>query len=205
MGDYDDPTLLQNVALYQAAGIKVIGYITGGYEGSGGGDGYDDYWYSLELNMKLITNMATQDHVDGVFIDECSQQPDAASKAYLKALTDLAHSFGLITWGNVGVDQFSSWFFNEGGFDLMQSSEAWVGQDLSPVQEAYGSRISVTGFKSGYTLEDAVRLTFDAWDKGIAYCYINTNEYTQIAPWFEEYANLLRLVYNFHVFLSLVF
>src|SRR4030065_2404564 len=35
---YTASWLLQNVAGYQAAGIKVIGYITSGYEGRGGGD-----------------------------------------------------------------------------------------------------------------------------------------------------------------------
>ena len=189
---YTASWLLQNVAGYQAAGIKVIGYITSGYEGKGGDDGYATKWYSLDMQKKLITNMATIDHVDGVFIDECSEQPGTASKTYLKALTDLAHSYGLITWGNTGVDQFDEWFFTEGGFDYMQSSESWRGQALSSVQKKWGSRISVTGFNSSYTANDALRLTLDAWNKGLAYCYINTVEYVAIAPWFEQYAQMLR-------------
>jgi hypothetical protein len=193
---YTASWLLQNVSGYQAAGIKVIGYLTSGYEGKGGDDRYSLSWYSLEMNKKLIKNMATLDHVDGVFIDECSDYPNASSKAYLKTLTTLAHSYGLITWGNVGVDDFDSWFFTDGGFDLMQSSESWVGQALSPVQKAYGSRISVTGYNSRYTADDAQRLTLDAWNKGIAYCYINTVEYTSIAPWFEGYAARLRTAQN---------
>ncbi len=47
--------------------------------------------------------MAAVDRVDGVFIDECSSYPDARSKEYLTALTDLAHGYGLIAGGNVGV------------------------------------------------------------------------------------------------------
>jgi len=188
--------LLQDVAGYQAAGIKVIGYITGGYEGGAGedtgGDGYGSYWYSLELNKMLIRNMAEIDGVDGVFIDECSSYPNTSSKAYLRELTDLAHSYGLITWGNVGVDQFDDWFFTEGGFDLMQSSERWQGQSLSQVQQDWGYRVSVTGFNASYTAEDAFNLTIDAWEKGLAYCYINNVEYVSIAPWFEEYTALLR-------------
>jgi hypothetical protein len=189
---YSPAWLLQDGAGYRAAGIKVIGYLSAGYEGAGGADGYDRKWYSLEMNRKLIQNMAALDRVEGVFIDECTDYPDGASKAYLKELTALAHSYGLLTWGNVGVDDFDSWYFGEGGFDLMQSSEAWEGQALSPVQKAYGYRISVTGYNSGYTVEDAVRLTLEAWKKGIAYCYINTAEYTSIAPWFEDYAAKLR-------------
>ncbi len=192
MQGYNDSWLLQNVKGYQAAGIKVIGYITSGYEGRGGDDGYSSSWYSLEMNKKLITNMALIDRVDGVFIDEVSAYPGAQSKQYLKTLTDLAHSYGLITWGNTGVDQFDEWFFTEGGFDYMQSSEAWRGQALSAVQKKWGSRISVTGFNRSYTADDAYRLTIDAWNKGLAFAYINTTEYTSIAPWFEEYAGMLR-------------
>jgi hypothetical protein len=192
MDGYNGTWLLRGIAQFQSAGIRVIGYLTAGYEGKGRADNQDPRWYSLDLNKKLITNMAALDHVDGVFIDECSDYPDAGSKAYLKALTDLAHHYGLITWGNVGVDQFDSWYFTEGGFDLMQSSEEWVGQELSSVQKEYGSRISVTGFKASYSLEDAIRLTLDAWKKGIAYCYINTVEYTAIAPWFEQYAAKIK-------------
>jgi len=184
--------LLQDVAGYQAAGIKVIGYITSGYEGAGGDDHYSPYWYSLETNKMLITNMATLDHVDGVFIDEVSDYPNAARKDYLQQLSDLAHSYGLIVWMNTGVDDFDEWYFTSNVADFMQSSEAWTGQSLSPVQAKWGSRIGVTGFSKRYTAEDAYNLTIDAWCKGIAYCYINNVEYTKIAPWFEEYAEMLR-------------
>jgi hypothetical protein len=182
------PWLLQNVKGYQRTGIRVIGYVTAGYEGKKDNKQVEPCWYSLELNRKLIKNMAELDRVDGIFIDECSDYPDAASRKYLKVLTGLAHSYGLIAWGNVGVDDFDSWYFTDGAFDYMQSSEAWIGQELSPVQKEYGQRISVTGFNAKYTVEDALRLTLDAWQKGLAFCYINTVEYTSIAPWFEDYA-----------------
>ncbi|MCX6819596.1 MAG: hypothetical protein NT129_06400 [Candidatus Aenigmarchaeota archaeon] len=189
---YTATWLLQNVSGYQAAGIKVIGYITGGYEGKGGDDGYAAKWYSLATNKMLITNMATIDHVDGVFIDEVTDYPNTASKNYLKNLSDLAHSYGLIVWMNTGVDQFDEWYFTSGVADLMQSSEAWKKQSLSTVQKNWGSRISVTGFKSTYNAQTAYNYTIDAWCKGIAYAYINNVEYTGISPWFEEYAQMLR-------------
>jgi len=66
MEGYNDPFLLQNISGYQAVGIKVIGYISSGYEGAGGDDKYDLHWYSLEINEKLIRNMANEDHIDGV-------------------------------------------------------------------------------------------------------------------------------------------
>ncbi|MFH1640243.1 MAG: hypothetical protein ABIB93_08075 [Chloroflexota bacterium] len=189
---YDTDELLQNVAVYQAAGIKVIGYLTGGYEGTGSAGDVDPQWYSLEMNKKLITNMARLDHVDGIFVDECSKFPDESAKSYLRELTTHAKSYGLITWGNVGEDSFDPWFFTEGGFDFMHSTEDWHGQDLSPVQKEWGHCISVTGFNPDYTVQDALDLTIDAWNKGIAFCYINNAEYSTIAPWFEEYATLLK-------------
>ena len=189
---YTATWLLQNISGYHAAGIKIIGYSSGGYEGKGGGDHYASKWYSLETNKMLITNMATIDHVDGVFIDECSDFPNAASKAYLKALSDHARSYGLIVWMNTGVDNFDEWYFTANIADFMQSTESWTGQSLSAVQAKWSSRIGVTGYKSSYTAQDAYNLTIDAWCKSIKYCYINTVEYTQIAPWFEEYAQMLR-------------
>lgn len=189
---YNTWWLLQNISLYQKAGIKVIGYITGGYEGKGSGGGIEPQWYSLELNKKLIKNMAEIDHVDGVMIDECSAFPNEGSKKYLKELTDLAHSYSLITWGNVGQDEFDPWYFTEGRFDLMKSTEKWQGQSINKVQEEWGSRISVTGFDSEYTAGDAYRLTIDAWEKGIAYCYISNTGYSSLPTWFEEYVQSLR-------------
>jgi len=78
----------------------------------------------------------------------------------------------------------------------MQSSEDWKNQPLSQIQKKYGNRISVTGFNETYNVNDAIKLTLDAWNKGLAYCYINTTEYTSIAPWFEEYAYRLRMAEN---------
>ncbi|MFH1640245.1 MAG: rhodanese-like domain-containing protein, partial [Chloroflexota bacterium] len=191
-GAYSSPSLLQNVAGMKAAGIKVIGYTSSGYEGRGSAGGQPLSMFTLAMLQKQITNMALLDGVDGVFIDECDSFPDASQKYYLKGLSTLAHSLGIIIWGNTGVDNFDPWYFNEGGFDLMQSTERWQGQALSAVQQAYGSRISVTGFQSGYTAEDAYNLTLDAWNKGIALCYINNAEYQTIAPWFEQYATQLK-------------
>lgn len=181
----------QNIAEYQAAGIKVIGYITGGYEGTHSDGSINPMWYTLEMNEELIKSMAEMDHVDGVFIDECTDFPSDTSKTYLKTLTDLAHSYGLITWGNVGDADFDPWYFIEGGFDLMQSSEDWHGQTLSQIQHDWGYRISVSGLGTTNTAQDAYKLTEEAWQQGIGYCYISTT-YKELPSWFEDYIALLR-------------
>jgi hypothetical protein len=191
-GEISSPGTLQDASAYQAVGIKVIGYLTSGYEGQGSAGKLDPQWYTLEMNQKLIRNMAEIDQLDGVFIDECSAFPDQNSRNYLKTLTDLAHSYGLIAWGNVGLAQFDSWFFTQGGFDLMQSDENWKGQDLSPVQSDWGYRTSVTGSNPAYTARDAYDLTIKAWQKGLAYSYISDTDYASLPSWFDDYFSLLK-------------
>lgn len=190
-GQISKEDAFQNISEYQAAGIKVIGYITAGYEGTHSDGSVGPQWYTLAMNEEFIKNMAEIDHVDGVFIDECTNFPSDAARAYLKTLTDLAHSDGLITWGNVGEARFDPWYFTDGGFDLMQSREDWDGQSLSQVQNNWGSRISVSGLSKAYTAQDAYNLTKEAWQEGIAYCYISTS-YETLPPWFEDYIVLLR-------------
>lgn len=195
-GQISGNSVMQDISFYKMAGIKVIGYLTSGYESQGSAGKIDPQWYSLEMNQKLIKNMAEIDLVDGVFIDECSSFPNQNSRNYLKNLTDLAHSYNIITWGNVGEAQFDTWFFTKGGFDLMQSNENWQGQDLSPVQRDWGYRISVTGSNPEYTARDAYKLTTNALQKGLVYCYICGTSYASLPSWFEEYVNLLGNYHN---------
>ncbi len=183
--------IMQNITAYQEAGIKVIGYLTTGYEGKGSAGKIEAKWSTLETNKKLIKNMAEIDKVDGVFIDECTSFPKEKSKDYLKTLTDLVHSCGLLTWGNPGEAKFDSWYFTAGGFDLMQSNENWHGQKLSPVQREWGSRISVTGNNPKFTAEEAFKLTVNAREKDLAYCYLSNSGYTALPSWLEAYTALL--------------
>jgi hypothetical protein len=191
-GEISGANIFPNMAAYKAAGIKVISYITTGYEGSGSNGSLDRSWYTLGMNQTFIKKVAEIDQVDGVFIDECSSFPGPDSRTYLKTLTDLAHSYGLLTWGNVGEAQFDTWFFTMGGFDLMQSNEDWNGQSLSQVQCDWGNWISVTGFKPGCTAQVAFNLTIKAWQLGLAYCYVTDSGYTSIPSWLEDYAGLLE-------------
>ncbi len=190
---YKTGWLLQDVEEFHEAGIKLIGYLTSGYGGKGSASGLESRWYTLEMNQRLVRNMAELDGIDGVFIDECSAYPEDSEKAYLKQLSDLAHNYGLIVWGNVGENDFDSWYFTDGGFDFINSTEQWYGQDLTPVQTEWGNRISVIGLKAGHKLHEAEELTIDAWQKGLAYCYV-TRSYVLLPPWIEEFAARLRLV-----------
>ena len=190
-GQISSHNVFQEIPAYHAAGIKIIGYITAGYEGLGSKGNVGPEWYTLAKNEQMIKNMAQIDGVDGVFIDECSAFPNDSSREYLKALTDYAHSFGLITWGNVGQADFDPWFFTQGGFDLMHSNEDWAGQSLSEVQRNWGYRISITGSNPGYTAQQACDLTVKAWQMGLAYCYISNVGYDSVASWLADYSSLL--------------
>ena len=191
-GEVSGVNVLRDIAEYKTAGIKVFGYITGGYEGSGSNGILSRKWYTMEMNQTLIKNMAVIDLVDGIFIDECNSFPGPDSRVYLKNLTDAAHRYGLLTWGNVGEAQLSNWFFTGGGFDMMHSDEDWSGRSLSQVQHDWGNWISVSGIKPGYNARDAFNLTIKAWQMGLAYCYITDFGYTSIPAWLEDYADLLK-------------
>jgi hypothetical protein len=183
--------VMQNIPTYQEAGIKIIGYLTTGYEGKGSAGKIDAKWSTLETNKRLIKNMAEIDKVDGVFIDECTSFPGAKAKKYLTTLTDMVHNYHLLTWGNPGEANFDSWYFTAGAFDFMQSNENWHGQKLSRVQREWGSRISVTGNNPKFTAEEALELTVNAREKGLGYCYISNSGYTELPSWLEEYTALL--------------
>ncbi len=183
----------RDIGKFRDARIRTIGYITAGYEGTGSGGDLDTQWYSLDINSKFIERMAEEDGVDGVFIDECTAFPSMQAKHYLKKLTDLAHEHKLIAWGNVGENDFDTWFFTDGGFDFMHSTEQWRGQRLTSVQKKYGRQISITGLDLDHNLEVAVELTLDAWKKGLAYCYI-TDSYLSLPDWFENYVSEINSV-----------
>jgi len=106
-GNYSSPALLQNVQGMKDAGMIVIGYTTGAYEGSfSGGPNDKPYLFTVEAVKQQIYNMIVLDGCDGVFIDECSPYPAAGSqkRQYLKALADYAHSLGGLIWFNVGMN-----------------------------------------------------------------------------------------------------
>lgn len=187
----DAPWLFHQTPGFADFGIKTAGYITSGYEGTNSGGDIPRELYSLEANRRLIVDMAQIDHAAAVFIDECTAFPDSNSRTYLRQLTHLAHSQGLTAWANTGQDYFDDWYFTDGGFDLVHSTERWAGQRLTPVQQQWSSRVSVsaTGYEHG--LAEVIRLTMDALDKGLGYCYV-TQTYTALPGWLEEYASAVR-------------
>lgn len=112
---YDNPAFLDHAGILQmqAAGMKVIGYTSTGYEGSGSAGNHGTYIISLPIVKKQIYNMIVLDGCDGVFFDECSSSltpypPDnpvtLAKQAYLRECASYTQSLGGIAWFNTGVN-----------------------------------------------------------------------------------------------------
>lgn len=174
--------LLQDVASLQEAGIRVLGYVTSGYGGRGSSGALDPVWCTLDTNQRLIASMAMQDRVDGVFIDECPAYPDDSDQEYYRRLALAAHASGLIIWGNVGQEDFDPWYFTGGGFDLMNSTELWEGQELTPSPRDWGHRMSVIALGANHDLEAAIALSDEACRQGLRCCYVTTS-YLQLPAW----------------------
>jgi hypothetical protein len=189
----DTEGLLEGVRALQEAGIRVLGYLTSGYGGKGSSGALDPQWCTLETNQRLARNMASLDGVDGVFIDECSAHPDDGEKAYYRQLACSARSHGLTVWGNAGLNDFDPWYFTDGEFDFMNSTELWDGQEVTPLQSDWGWRMSVIALGPEHDLGEALRLTTEAYRQGLAYCYVTTS-YLQLPPWTEQLARHVHLM-----------
>lgn len=163
------------VTHFQSLGISVFCYIWGNYE--------TDTKAPVSIQRAI-----EQDGVDGVFIDGCSAYP--ASFTYIRALADIAHSYGKYIYINTGINDFDPRYFTEGDVDLVNGTEHFNGS-LSAVQKQYGSKCTVLSFPVN-SLDAAYNLIADAYSQGIAYAYTNTDEYASIAPYWEELADLLR-------------
>lgn len=183
-------SLLRNVPELQSAGIRVLGYLTSGYGGTGTSGTLDPLWYALDTNKQFITSMAELDRVDGIFADECPAYPDEAQKEYCRELAAFAHDSGLTVWGNVGESEFDPWYLSDGGYDLINTTEQWDGS-ATTVQEDWGPRISVISAGGSPALDEAVSLARDAHRSGLAFCYV-TNSYTELPSWLDAYAGYLR-------------
>ncbi len=178
---------LQDVTALQEAGIRVLSYLTSGYGGRGSAGELDPEWYTLATIERLLESAASQDRVDGVFVDECPAFPDDSQKEYYRQLTSMARCRELAVWGNVGENDFDPWYFTDGGFDFMNSSERWQGQALTPVQSRWGRRTSIISLGSGYSLDQAVHIAGEARRQGFAYCCVTTS-YLHLPDWTEELA-----------------
>ena len=122
-----------SVSKFTSAGIKYFEYIDGGYEGTTPQAIPND----LQSNLNYI-NAAVAAGAYGVFVDEVSSYPSAASLNYLKQIADRAHLQGLKVVFNVGVDSWSDSLMAY--CDFINSSEIWNNAPLTASQSKWASR-----------------------------------------------------------------
>ena len=122
-----------NISEYMAAGIKYFEYIDGGYEGTQARSIPND----VASNLTYITAVAKAGAY-GIFLDEVSSNPDAASISYLSQIYNAAHALGLKVVFNTGVDSWSDSLMNY--CDYINTSEVWNNTALTASQTKWASR-----------------------------------------------------------------
>ncbi len=175
----------------QAVGTHVLGYTTSGYAGKGSA-GHPLSYVSLDNVLDQITKMATEDDVDGIFLDEVDADPSPTDKEYYAKCVDLAHSLSLRIWGNAGVNGVAEWLFNGSEFDIIHCTEQWrAGQSISPIMSRYFTHVAVAGY-GAWTLTEAKSAMQTAYDQGVAYAYCGAQDWTTLPPFLVELAEVFR-------------
>jgi hypothetical protein len=171
-----------DISKFMDAGIKYFEYIDGGYEGTVSQAIPND----LQSNLDYITAIAAAGAY-GVFIDEVSAYPSAEDLAYLKQLSDYAHSLGLKVVFNVGVDSWSDSLMEY--CDYINSSEIWSDTPLTDSQTKWASQtwFLTQGVNDATT---AAELTNAALSQGIDALYACTS-YTELPSWLDSYIALV--------------
>ena len=172
-----------NISEYMSAGIKYFEYLDGGYEGTASRTIPND----LRSNLNYIT-AAAQTGAYGIFLDEVSDYPNAASLSYLQQIYNQAHSLGLKVVFNTGEASWSGELMKY--CDYMNSSETWNNNTLTESQNKYANRVwlETQGVSDATT---ATKLTENAWGNGIKAEYA-CDEYTALPDWLESYVTQIR-------------
>lgn len=172
-----------NIREYMLAGIKYFEYLDGGYEGTVSRSIPND----LQSNLNYLT-AAENAGAYGIFLDEVSSFPDAASFSYLQQISKTAHTLGLKVVFNTGVSSWSEQLMTY--CDYMNSSETWQHNTLTKIQKKYRNRVwlETQGVTDPTT---AANLTKTAWDEGIVAEYA-CNEYITLPDWLESYISQIE-------------
>ena len=171
-----------NISTFMSAGIKYFEYLDGGYEGTEPQAIPND----LNSNLNYIT-AAAKAGAYGIFLDEVSASPNAASISYLSQIYNAAHALGLKVAFNTGVDSWSDSLMNY--CDYINSSEVWSNAPLTASQKKWASRtwLLTEGVNDAAT---AANLTKEAWADGILAEYA-CSSYESIPGWLPTYYSLI--------------
>lgn len=172
---------------YTPLGIKVFSYITGGYEGTEYGTTED----ALASNLGRVDAIAL-DGASGVFLDEVTNYPNAAGKAYISAIYDECVLKGLKLILNPGTSTFDSWLMTH--CDYLMSDESYDGIRLPSASEVpYKDRILVIAHDIT-SAATAATITAGAKTAGFGYSYACTL-YTSIPAWLSSYLSAVTHAY----------
>jgi len=171
-----------NISTFTSAGIKYFEYLDGGYEGSVARPIPND----LQSNLNY-TNAAAAAGAYGIFLDEVSQNPSAASLNYLEQIADRAHSLGLKVVFNAGVDSWPDSLMTY--CDFINSSEDWDNAPLSASQRKWASRTWLLT-QDVNNATTAASLTNAAIKDGINAHYACT-AYGTLSTWLDTYVALI--------------
>jgi Putative Ig domain len=171
-----------NISEYTAAGIKYFEYIDGGYENTEAMSIPND----LASNLTYIT-AAAKAGAYGIFLDEVSANPNAASISYLSQIYNAAHSLGLKVVFNTGVDSWSDSLMNY--CDYINTSEVWNNTALTASQTKWAGRswVLTQGVNDATT---AANLSKGAWSKGLLAEYA-CSAYGTVPSWMPTYYSLV--------------
>ena len=171
-----------NISTFMSAGIKYFEYLDGGYEGTEPQAIPND----LNSNLNYIT-AAAKAGAYGIFLDEVSASPNAASISYLSQIYNAAHALGLKVAFNTGMDSWSDSLMNY--CDYINSSEVWSNAPLTASQKKWASRtwLLTEGVNDATT---AANLTKEAWADGILAEYA-CSSYESIPSWLPTYYSLI--------------
>jgi hypothetical protein len=167
-----------DAAKFAAAGIRVFSYIDGGYEGTQARQIPND----LASNLAFIDAIATEAGVYGIFLDEVTDFPDAASLSYVQQIYQRCHARGLALVVNTGVDSWDSALMQY--CDFMQSSERWAGASPTSSQAAFAAR---TFLLSELVTDATTAASLTNLAHGAGFGAHFAGEYNGLQGWFETY------------------
>lgn len=161
---------------FMALGTIVFSYITGGYEGttynSSAPDGMD--WDELSANLTRVDNIYNGDHVNGIFLDEVSTNPNVS---YVTAIYNRCKSHGMQLMNNCGTHPISTSMKNY--CDYIMTDEAYTSRSPDSSEQTFGlSRVVVIGYNRG-SWSTAITYTNNAINNGFGQGYQCIGGYTQ--------------------------
>lgn len=172
-----------NPAAFTSHGIKILSYITGGYEGDEySGNPTED---ALASNIARIDAIAL-DGSTGVFLDEVSSTLNSARKTYLTAIRNECLAKGLLLAINPGDSSFDTWLF--GIADYVMTDEQYAGSAASTTEKTNLAKCIVVGYSSNMTAALADQYSNAAITAGFGHTY-HCNDYNDFPSWFATYVS----------------